>query len=140
MNTIPLKYSVFPKDENPIFGEFATHISIDDEAAGGFIVIEQFPDEGPQKIKLDLPELEELLRLANKLMAAYDHVTGEKPKPKENIDQYIIEVKYSEYGEPSYKFKSLFTGTTGTWVDNKEEAIKQAENHIRLIKMPIDEL
>jgi hypothetical protein len=78
MNTIPLKYSVFGKNDNPIFGEFATHISIDDEAAGGFIVLEQFPDDGHQKIKLDLPELEEILRLANKLIAAYDHVTGEE--------------------------------------------------------------
>ena len=76
MKTIPIKYSVFPKNENPIFSEFATHISIDDEAAGGFIVLEQFPDEGVQTIKLDLPELEEILRLANKLITAYDHASG----------------------------------------------------------------
>lgn len=80
--TIPLKYSVFPEKENPIFGEFSTHISIEDEAAGGYIVIEQFPDEGKQTIKLELPELEELLRLANKLMATYEHVTGKSQEQK----------------------------------------------------------
>lgn len=76
-NAIPIKYSVFPDNSNPIFGEGTTHISVDDEAAGGYIVIEQFPDEGEQKIRLDLPELEEILRLANKLMVAYEYVTQE---------------------------------------------------------------
>lgn len=80
MNTIPLKYSVFGKNDNPIFSEFATHISIDDEAAVGYIVLEQFHNDGTQTIKLDLPELEEILRLANKLIAAYDHVTEGKTK------------------------------------------------------------
>jgi len=76
-NAIPVKYSVFLDNSNPIFGEGTTHISIDDDTAGGYIVIEQFPDDGPQKIKLDLPELEEILRLANKLMVAHEHVTQE---------------------------------------------------------------
>jgi hypothetical protein len=76
MNTIPLKYSVFAENENPLFGECITHISIDDEACGGYIILEQFPDEGAQTIKLDLPELKEILRLANKLITAYDHASG----------------------------------------------------------------
>ena len=76
--TIPLKYSLFYKDDNPIFGEGATHISIDDEAAGGFVVIEQFPEEGKQTIRLDLPELKELLTLATKLIADYEQVINPK--------------------------------------------------------------
>ncbi len=75
--TIPLKYSVCYKDDNPIFGESATHISIDDEAGGAFVVLEQSPDEGIQKIKLDLPEFEELLRLGKKLIDAYDNAIKE---------------------------------------------------------------
>ena len=76
--TIPLKYSVFYKDVNPIFGEQTTHISIDDDAAGAFVVLEQCTDEGQQTIRLDLPEFEELLRLATKLIADYDAVINPK--------------------------------------------------------------
>jgi quinol monooxygenase YgiN len=77
---------VFIDKENPIFGESITHVSIDDDAAGGYIVLEQFSDEGAQKIKLDLPELEEILRLANKLIKAYDHLTKTEEK-KESQDE-----------------------------------------------------
>ena len=76
--TIPLKYSVFHKDDNPLFGESVTHISIDDEGGGGYIVLEQFPDDANQKIKLDLPEFEELLRLGKELVETYDKVIKEK--------------------------------------------------------------
>ena len=128
--TVPLKYSMFYEKDNPVFGESATHISIEDEASGGYIVLEQFPDDGPQKLKFDLPELEELLRIANKLMSEYNTVTD--VKPKQDPSQYIIEVDHSEYGEISYRFKSLLNGATGAWVDTEEEAIKRAENCINL--------
>lgn len=78
MKSIPIKYSIFEDKDNPIFGESATHISVDDEAGGGFIVLEQFPDEGHQKIRLTLEEVEELHRLANKLITTYDHATDNK--------------------------------------------------------------
>jgi len=71
-NAIPIKYSVFPDNSNPIFGEGTTHISIDDEAAGGFIVLTQFPDEGEQKIRLDIAELEKIVEIAKNMMAEYD--------------------------------------------------------------------
>ena len=125
--TVPLKYSMFYEKDNPVFGESATHISIEDEAGGGYIVLEQFPDDGPQKLKFDLPELEELLRIANKLMSEYNSV-----KQKQYHSDYILEVNHSEYGEISYRFKSLLNGATGTWFDTEEEAIKQAENRINL--------
>lgn len=129
--TVSLKYSMFYEKDNSVFGESATHISIDDEAGGSYIVLEQFPDDGPQKLKFDLPELEELLRIANKLMSEYNLATGVVTKP--DLLQYIIEETYSPYGEIYYRFKSLFNGATGTLVDTKEEAIKQAENHINLL-------
>ncbi len=121
MNTIPLKYSVFPKDENPLFSEFATHISIDDDAAGAYIVIEQFPDEGCQTIKLDLPELEELLRLANKLMAAYDYATGEKPKYK---------IEQTDVG-PMFRFVSLVDDKKGSWQWSETEAKFDAQTYFQ---------
>lgn len=71
-NAIPIKYSVFPDNSNPIFGEGTTHISVDDDAAIGYIVIEQFPDEGDQKIRLDIAELEKIVKIAKNMMAEYD--------------------------------------------------------------------
>ena len=129
--TVPLKYSMFYEKDNPVFGESATHISIDDEAGGGYIVLEQFPDDGPQKLRLDIDELKQILSVANKLMSEYNKVTHAIPKPDQS--QYIIEVDYSEYGAISYRFKSLLNGATGTWFDTEEEAIKQAENRINLL-------
>ena len=130
-NIVPLKYSMFYEKDNPVFGESATHISIDDDAGGSYIVLEQFPDDGPQKLKFDLPELEELLRIANKLMSEYNKVTEAKSKPPQ--EHYIIEKEEcNDYGECQYRFKSLFNGVVGTWFDTEEEAKKQAENRINL--------
>jgi len=39
-----IKVSVHLKDENPIFGESSTHISIEDEAAGPYITLQQCTD------------------------------------------------------------------------------------------------
>ncbi len=133
--TVPLKYSMFYEKDNPVFGESATHISIDDDAGGGYIVLEQFPDDGPQKLRLDIDELKQILSVANKLMSEYNKITLAPPKP--DPCQYIIEVDYSEYGDISYRFKRPFNGEVGTWevgtwFDTKKEAIKQAENRINL--------
>jgi hypothetical protein len=84
--SIPTSYSVFYEKENPIYGEYATHIEIDDEAAGGFIVLKQHTDDGTMKIKLDKDEMEEVFRLANKLLAAYDAIIKEQDSLKENSD------------------------------------------------------
>ena len=127
--TVPLKYSMFYEKDNPVFGESATHISIDDEAGGGYIVLEQFPEDGPQKLRLNLDELKQIVSIANKLMSEYNKVTGAKPAPL----QYIIEEGFNDYGEMSYRFRSTFNGAIGTWFDTEEEAIKQAENRINLL-------
>lgn len=39
-----LSVSVYQEDENPFFGEGATHIRLDDEGAGEFIVMSQSND------------------------------------------------------------------------------------------------
>ena len=54
-------------DRNPVFGEGVTTITIDDEAAGGFIVLTQ--DE--QTIKVDPDELQLITKTAMKLLANY---------------------------------------------------------------------
>lgn len=46
---------VMPKGES-IYSERATFITIDDEAAGPFIVVEQHLDEQTGKIKIDVEE------------------------------------------------------------------------------------
>ncbi len=56
MNTIISRITVLPKGE-PIFSHQATEISIIDEAAGPFIEIKQFPQEGDeQSIKFNVEE------------------------------------------------------------------------------------
>jgi hypothetical protein len=54
-------------DRNPIFGEGIVTITIDDEAAGGYIVLTQ--DE--QTIKVDPDELQLIAKTARKLLAQY---------------------------------------------------------------------
>ena len=66
-----LKVSVHQAGESPVFGEQATHISIDDEAAGAFIVLEQFHHEvGKGMLRFDLEELELVTAEARKLIQA----------------------------------------------------------------------
>ena len=59
-------------DRNPIFGEGVTTITIDDEAAGGYIVLTQ----DDQTIKVDPDELQLITKTAMKLLAAYKKHEG----------------------------------------------------------------
>lgn len=54
-------------DRNPIFGDGVTTITIDDEAAGGYIVLTQ----DDQTIRLDLEELQLITKTAMKMLAQY---------------------------------------------------------------------
>jgi hypothetical protein len=54
-------------DRNPIFGEGIVNITVDDDAAGGYIVLTQ--DE--QTIKVDPDELQLITKTAMKMLAAY---------------------------------------------------------------------
>jgi len=62
-----LKISIHRDNINPVFGEGATHVSIDDEGGGGFIVIEN----GEGKLRLELNELELITKTARKLLNQY---------------------------------------------------------------------
>ena len=54
-------------DRNPVFGEGIVTITVDDDAAGGYIVLTQ----EEQTIKLDLEELQLIAKTARKLLAQY---------------------------------------------------------------------
>ena len=54
-------------DRNPLYGEGVTTITIDDEAAGGYIVLTQ----DDQTIKLDLEELQLITKTAMRMLAQY---------------------------------------------------------------------
>jgi hypothetical protein len=54
-------------DRNPIFGDDITTITIDDDAAGGYIVLTQ----NEQSIKIDPDELQLIAKTAMKMLAKY---------------------------------------------------------------------
>ena len=54
-------------DRNPVFGEGIVTITVDDDDAGGYIVLTQ----EEQTIKLDLEELQLIAKTARKLLAQY---------------------------------------------------------------------
>lgn len=76
IKTIPITYSIFHDDENPIFGETATHIKLDDENAGAFLIIEQDMEglkEG--QVKIELEELEVICKLGREMIQKYNKET-----------------------------------------------------------------
>jgi hypothetical protein len=70
--TTTLVVSVHPSDCNAIYGTEATHVKLDDEAGGGYIVLEQNREEAePGKVTFDIEELEAILIVARKLVEGY---------------------------------------------------------------------
>lgn len=69
----PLTYAVHNEGDNPVFGESATHVSVDDDAGGRFIVLKQdYEPHGEQILRFDLDELIAVTEAAKKLI-------GEQP-------------------------------------------------------------
>lgn len=57
--------TVHPEGVNPVYGEGATTVRLEDEAGGPFIVLEQRPDHPQQdreEIRLDFDEVEALVQ------------------------------------------------------------------------------
>ena len=75
---VPIKIAICPESENPIFGEQTTTISIDDEGAGPFIVIEQYPNRQTNKISFDIKELVVVMEEATKLFDNYNEQIKDK--------------------------------------------------------------
>jgi len=62
MKALFTKVNMFREGDNPIFGHSVTNISIDDEGAGMFISLKQFPDTGDQELRFDLDEIDDLIK------------------------------------------------------------------------------
>ena len=78
MKTILAMSVHFPND-NAHYGETATHITINDEAGGGFIVLTQHTDsDGENKLRFDLDELVEITKLSRKMIKQFDKNSGNK--------------------------------------------------------------
>jgi hypothetical protein len=68
MKTITSKITVLPEGE-PIFSQLATEISIVDEAAGPFIEMRQFPDDGEEKyLRFEIDEWSYITKAVGKLI------------------------------------------------------------------------
>lgn len=59
--------TIHKADDSAVFGESATRIKLEDEGAGGYLVIEQ--EDG--SIRVDLEELELVIVEARKIMAQF---------------------------------------------------------------------
>ena len=68
----PISVSVHLDTDNPIFGETATQVSLDDEAAGAIICLQQIHDNTEKGlVKVDIEELELILKAAKELVSKY---------------------------------------------------------------------
>jgi hypothetical protein len=59
-----IKYSVYPEGENPVYSQNVTHVSLDDEGGGEFLVLEQ----GEDSVRVDPEEWGVLTETINKLL------------------------------------------------------------------------
>jgi hypothetical protein len=69
----PIAVAIHPEGENAVFSNATTHVMIEDEAGGGFIVLKQFDDNAqPGELRFDADELRMVSQQAQKLLAAYE--------------------------------------------------------------------
>lgn len=69
----PIAVAIHPEGENAVFSNATTHVMIEDEAGGGFIVLRQFGDDAkPGEVRLEMGELRVIAQQAQKLLAAYE--------------------------------------------------------------------
>jgi hypothetical protein len=67
--TTILQVSVHREESNPVFGEGNTYVSVDDEAAGPFLIIEQSDDNiETGKVRMDYEEFLAVAEAAKMLM------------------------------------------------------------------------
>ena len=67
IKTTSIKKAIHVAGNNPISGDVAVHVSVEDEGGGAFLVIETVEDDG--KIRIDLDELEAVLVAAREMIA-----------------------------------------------------------------------
>jgi hypothetical protein len=67
--TTILQVSVHREESNPVFGEGNTYVSVDDEAAGPFLTIQQHDENSePGKVRMDYEEFMAVAEAAKMLM------------------------------------------------------------------------
>jgi hypothetical protein len=67
--TTILQVSVHREESNPVFGEGNTYVSVDDEAAGPFLIIQQHDENSePGKARMDYEEFMAVAEAAKMLM------------------------------------------------------------------------
>ena len=67
--TTILQVSVHGEESNPIFGEGNTYVSVDDEAGGPFLTIQQHDENSePGKVRMDYEEFMAVAEAAKMLM------------------------------------------------------------------------
>lgn len=65
--------TVHKEDENPIYGEIATHVKLDDEGGGPFIRLIQHSDTQTNEIRLDFNEIEYILKAIDMLKTGMEN-------------------------------------------------------------------
>lgn len=73
LRTIATAYSVFREGDNPLLGETATRVRLDDEASGLIVLEQMHEDIKPGQLTFDLDELEAVLVAARQLMLSTGH-------------------------------------------------------------------
>lgn len=61
------QFAIHREDENPIFGDNVTRVSLEDEGGGPFLVLSQVDYNGTNKIRVDFSELDVILKTAKEL-------------------------------------------------------------------------
>ena len=78
LKVLPVKYSIIRKNHegeysNPIYGEETISIEIEDEAAGGFVVVQSNEENLKEgQIRFDLDELKLITKTAEKMLKEYE--------------------------------------------------------------------
>jgi hypothetical protein len=78
VTSTPIGTSVHQHDVNPLYGEGVTHVLLEDNAAGAYILLKQCDEHSKVgEIRLDIEELEAVLVAARDLIENYpDEVAG----------------------------------------------------------------
>lgn len=55
-------FSVHTTEDNPVFGNSAIHVKIEDDAAGPYLVLHQCSDENEGQITIDFDQFDEIAK------------------------------------------------------------------------------
>lgn len=74
-DNLPPNTSIHLDTDNPVYGHSATHICLEDESGGAFIVLKQYNDQNePGELRFDLKELELIARVAKEMVDEYNKI------------------------------------------------------------------